>query len=387
MIDNQQIANIIEGDTYIYLNKLAVSVNTRYRHYSFSEIKNGNTLKESLEKIYYKNSYKLSDEVIISEAIYIDNKLNKDGQFKNLDYIKNLKKYNPFINENVFIDLYYVDVNNKQSILNFINKYGLLGSDYKFKSDYYIKNFANPKTLFSGNYMIKPIIEDYSVIKENIKIFKATVNLWHGLKVDNINEKHLNGLLDYLTRDIEENFNYFEEVPANKNVIAKTMIQSVYDEALKPISPILRPSEDGYKAGYTSSTLLGVIYFQLYKIILNQKQLYKCKYCGKLNSPNTKNRSDEYCKPQEGIEGHSKCNNDYNNMIKKYRPIILNNKLDSDSIKELSKNIEWTDYEGNTRRGRPFKEVLQWLKNYTARSEKNKKMLEEYKDDHPNIFK
>lgn len=375
------------NQNYKELNILKVSVNVKYFILDFNKIENGQELKKKIEFKYYDRNFNLSDRILISEAIFFENKLFPEGRFEDLNYIGGLKNYNPFTDQEIFTDLYYINTENEESILNFVNKYGLLGSDHKYKNNFYKDNFANPKTYITGQYRIKPVIEDLSTIKKEIETFKAAVDFWRVLNKEDINSEKL---MDFWNKNKPKDFEDFLskkhlESKSNRKLISKFLLQDIYDRALKNINPILRPDADGYQEGFTSSTLFSVIYFQLYRMILNKSGTFTCDYCGKLNTYKANAKNDRFCNKSD-YEEHSKCTNDYNNMKNKFLRKVLKEKMNLKKIKEVAKNISWKDFHGNERQGRELKEVLSWLKKYSPRSESKKAALSDYKKENKELF-
>ena len=384
---NNAVKIATSDKNYKELNIVKVSVNRKYFILNFNKIENGQQLKKKIERKYYDRNFNLSNKILISEAVLSENKFFPEGRFKDLNYISGLKNYNPFTDQEIFTDLYYIDTENKESILNFVNKYGLLESDYRYKNNFYKDNFANPKTLFNGNYRIEPVVEDLPTLKKEIETFKEAVNFWRVLNNENIKSKKIIELYRKYTNLKLEFFkdNFHKIKDKKKKPLSKFLLQDIYDRALKNINPILRPSSDGYSEGFTSSTLFSVIYFQLYKMILNKSGSFTCDYCGKLNTYKANAKNDRFCN-KGNYQGHSECNNKYNYMKNKALKKIINNKMNLKEIKKVAKNINWTDFYNNNRKGRELKEVFNWLKNYAPRSKKKKQIFDEYKNNNKKLF-
>lgn len=384
------INSIIEDTNYIELNQLKVSVNKEFFILDFKKNENGK-LKEKIKLKYYDSQYNLSDKILISEAIFKDGELITEGRFDDVFYIKKLKNYNPFINENIFTDTYYIDLEDDNSILNFVNNYGLIGSDYKYKSNLYKEQFVMPKTLFTGQYRIKPVIEDLQSFKSSIRNFKAAVNLWNEINKNNINYETIYHLWneyiadEYFKKiDVKQYFKKLAKKSINKTTEFLTFC--IFDNQLKEISPILRPAaNNNYKAGYTSSTILSVIFFQLYKMILNNENTYKCDYCKRLNTYTSYSKNDRFCTKDNNFI-HSICNNKYNYMKNKTINKIIENNMTFNQIEKIAKNINWTNYEGSKKKGRELKEVLIWINEYNPKSNIKIKAFEEYKRTNKNVF-
>ena len=71
---------------------------------------------------------------------------------------------------------------NKESIINFVNKYGLLDTDYRHKRKEYIAHLEHPLSQIYQYFYITPLIEDFRLFYYNIVKIKFLFKLWKNFK-------------------------------------------------------------------------------------------------------------------------------------------------------------------------------------------------------------
>jgi len=386
---NNNLKDILEnsmGKYYRASNKLTVYRLPPYKILNFPDLQNGDKLKNEIEDYYYQKDFKLSDKIIMNKKRYENKALFNDDLHSGmtLEDIKSTKKYEAFSNLQIIPDLYHLNAKEEESVLSFVNKYGLLEADYKYKNYY-----KRTKVLGTSNYSIFPVFEDYNILIKNIELLQNLIQLWIDIKNNAIN-KNNNNLLQIWNIEFGHvpRSSPFHLKNAEENeikIVAKEFLKSFCNEGLQTASPILKANNE-FEVNYTSTNLLGVLYVQLYKIILNQRNSYTCDYCGKLNFYNTKGNSNKFCQPSDKT-GHSDCNNNYNNMRRLARYKIIKNKYNFKQIKKYAKTIKWTDFKGEDKKGRELKEILEWIYDYDPRPGKWENALKEYKKNKPETFK
>src|SRR6056297_2878698 len=138
---NNNLKDILEnsmGKYYRASNKLTVYRLPPYKILNFPDLQNGNKLKNEIEDYYYQQDFKLSDKIIMNKKRYENKALFNDDFHSGmtLEDIKSTKKYEAFSNLQIIPDLYHLNAKEEESVLSFVNKYGLLEADYKYKNYY-----------------------------------------------------------------------------------------------------------------------------------------------------------------------------------------------------------------------------------------------------------
>ncbi|UOQ44582.1 hypothetical protein MUN89_00960 [Halobacillus salinarum] len=233
---------------------------------------------------------------------------------------------NPFSEENLLEDLANVNIKDEQTILDFCNKYGLFG----FNID-----TGGPKSLTSPPEEVE--------IKE-----KAFVNLYEELE----GFKNHTRVLQELIR------NFFIEIPkVQKEVRGKEDFKKINElnelrrgssrllnRGLKLVSPGLNFDNGKLLPSFTSTTMLGAAFYQLYEAITQEKQFRRCLHCNSLFIPRTPNA--KFCPPLH-FGKHSSCQNSYNQMKSRARKAV---KEKGRTVEDVAQSI-----------GRPAKEVRGWF--------------------------
>src|SRR6056297_857794 len=245
------------------VDHIEVDVQPSYGILDFSRFKKLNFIKENLQNNFYNENFRLSNKVIISQRIISDDvsDINTDSGY---DPILNYR-YNPGE-----VDLFKEVINIKltpSSILNFVNKFGLLESDYIYKKQSYrnyMQNGSNMITVFSHN-IITPLVEDYDVFINNVKKIKSLYALWLDFKADKLKIEELK---QYIISLAPENIKDIEKINSDNykdlffNLFRIELNINLHKLYITP--HLIAGAENSFLPGYTYSNLFNLVYIQFY---------------------------------------------------------------------------------------------------------------------------
>lgn len=229
------------------------------------------------------------------------------------------KSYNPLQADNLIEAIIKIDTDNIESILEFCNQYGLLTAGGIIEKCGFGKREKLSEFIFEAN-MFKKCVEVYWNIQNNI------------FEKDDLFLNMERGLVKTDTGD-------------SVSFLAFTVSWRLQGLCLE----IERSPDGGYIPRHSCDNLITAAYYQLFKILTENKQFKKCKNCGSLFVPR---RSNDYCPPQPGER--SSCENRYNQMVFWSRKKILSGEK---TLEEVAKMKE-----------RPIEEVRGWIKDYKPNS-------------------
>jgi hypothetical protein len=266
--------------------------------------------------------------------------------------------YNPFIDPEIVWTAYKVNPSSEKSIIAFCNKYGLFRPNDLFDQDapYFLSVDSFSKKII-GIQMIVDLHEN--IIKKDERAL-----LWakeYFIKVAQEKKDQDLHRLDELIvkakdisaynsvnqiRELEERINsYFEQAKSLSAVkIAREFLIREINEQVKFVYPVMRIGENGFLPGYTSKSLLAVIYHHIYNMVEKGQFGARCDYCGSPFTP--RKTGSKFCPPGKA-NGSSKCKNNYNQMKLKARAAIYSGEKTIDEVCSERKRL--------------YQEVLSWL--------------------------
>jgi len=376
IVNKRKKNNIINKDKFenykpMIKRFLNLSENYYPNDYKHPYFKNLEIVEELFSEKKYKYS-KIVDELINQfpnkkemildiDNLYIKNKDNINNNNKSLNY------FNPFNINDFYLKIANIDYLNYDSLLNFSNKYGIFGDNREY-IPLRMSNINHKHNIGNEINLIKYMRE--------IKKLKYCIILWKeisDLEKENIpcrgrNEK----FKKRVKKDYNNNYVYFDHYlltyryPSFDDLLfelspfnlAKFTLKSLINDKLLLVKPILQfGKEMSLLPAYSTNSLLGVAYTQLYEGIIENNNLGKCKYCGDYFTQ--KDPSNKYCPEPKTASGRSKHENRYNQMKYSWKKKIKNGKV---TIKEASKKIGWHDSNGNKKMGRRISEIKSWFK-------------------------
>lgn len=229
-----------------------------------------------------------------------------------------LKLYFPSETRSIFSHL--LKVNDENTLLWFVHKYGLLG--VRSRTKYKIDSIPGPCT-------ISPLAEDISSIYEARQEVKRFLDHWQQLKAG----KPIEYVRDWI-RVSDTEFEY-QPIRLTKDWIGKRLASPEYVEMVKKaddialtklylalwaskniggVRPIanLTPAGD-VVSGFTYLSLHDAIWHQIYQLISENDTLKECPHCHHLH-----NGRRRFCPPPPGYK-RSPCENAYNQKQKRIR--------------------------------------------------------------------
>lgn len=234
---------------------------------------------------------------------------------------------NPFSEENLLEDIANIDIIDNQSILLFCNRYGLYGQSI---IEYQLPPFTtSPLNVEVKEEVPVNISESYDYFLENTYLIQLILKMVYDE-----------------TPQLEKKF---METNDSKTLEELKMVRRAFtrlvNRGLRLVSPCINYGENGESLpSYTSVSLLGAAYYQLYETITEGKKFRRCLQCGSLFIP--RSSIGKYCPPLK-FGKHSSCENRYNQMKRRARI----------SVREKGKKIE--DVAKSI--GRPVNEVRGWF--------------------------
>ncbi|MGV3465548.1 MAG: hypothetical protein ACO1OT_09680 [Heyndrickxia sp.] len=326
---------------------------------------------------YAITEYK-GEKYIVSESLMpFDKDYAEDVQWD----FENAKQYNPFEEPDLLVDVSKIRVDDEQSILEFCNKYGILGGDpedttkeemnmllatikinnftlYE-KLNYFVDQIKRIQRVIELNYLINP--ENKGELKEWFKkrdeiVINSLKNLIYRYEEMGDKEKvgsYKESLSKHLLRTEKIKNSHSEAIMEAKELMVRTMNINLIN-----VSPVIRLNENGqFVEGVTSYTLLGVIYHQLYKVITKGHSFDRCIHCGSLFPP--RKSKTKFCPPDKYSE-HSRCANAYNAMVRRVREWYFKEGLTVDEIQEKITEP----------RKRTLEEIQNWIDSYQGKMRK-----------------
>ncbi|MGX1402382.1 hypothetical protein AB7M70_011855 [Bradyrhizobium japonicum] len=253
--------------------------------------------------------------------------------------------YNPFQTFDIehFINtLMSIDLKDKQSVLNFYNTYGPIGTDGTVNSSSIRETRAHIYTKYE---LLDFFEREITTLKHCIQLFEA---------IQNNDEKFLNQFRFVPTYNGDTG--KYETTP---NVeLAKRYIINAINANSDLMNPVVFLSPEGeLMKGTSASCLLGVFYLRLYELVTENPKIKKCHYCGDYFIPRKSNAN--FCPPPEANE-RSKCANRYDAMV---RRIAEWHYKDGLSVEEIQKKL-------TKPKSRSLKEINHILGNYTGKLKK-----------------
>jgi hypothetical protein len=245
-------------------------------------------------------------------------------------YKDEIRIYNPFEEREQLISaVANLNLGKEESILDFCNTYGVLNPNN------IIENEEDVALLAGIN--LNGHTEDLNYFIREIRLLQMCIRLYEAIKKKDIK------WLEFFIKDGTKDELILE---------AKKRLRYLINSRIHLVSPSLRigPNEE-FIPGETSYSLLGVIYYHLYQIIANGYELKSCEYCGDRFSPRKTNA--RFCLSKEA-NGHSKCSNRYDAMVRRIRNWHFKDGL---SVEEIQKKI-------NKPRKRTLSEIEEIIESY-----------------------
>ncbi|MEM5008356.1 hypothetical protein ABEP42_26610 [Priestia megaterium] len=230
---------------------------------------------------------------------------------------------NPFKEENLLDDVAKLNVREIESLLEFCNKYGLMGEK--------INNISIEKSGVDtlGRRILANAKESLSYFVKETLIIQGLITTYHDI-IQPLNDYYKDTNDTSIEKTIDE-----MELKLKQGINSK----------LGLVRPAINLEAKGkYLPGYTTSTLLGAIYYQFYEVVTSGKQFKECVNCGSLFIPRKSNA--KFCPPFTSGE-HSSCQNSYNQMKSRAKKSVRTGKK---TIEEVANSL-----------GRPLAEVRGWF--------------------------
>jgi hypothetical protein len=275
-----------------------------YEDYS---IVTGEEIIEAINKGPFQNRYNENPEFHNKQLDEINPFQNKEEKFicfmpgliNNYDY----KTYAPMKKKDLFLKFASLYNKSDKEIIKFVNKYGLLDSN-----SYYNVLIPYTKNRFQMWY-------PYNKFKKEIKIAYELLLIYEELKKPKIDFNNLRKLLKTIKiTDLEYHFlymqnRYYEDVkkkrPTNEEILKiylrhiEFTIQEKVTNHIAPSFGKINYDPDNYNKHWNIDNLwnydnlLAAMYMQFYLVIIENKTIGWCNYCGQ---PFVKEKSDkEYC--------------------------------------------------------------------------------------------
>ncbi|RXZ00952.1 hypothetical protein [Fictibacillus sp. S7] len=245
-------------------------------------------------------------------------------EFKHM--FKNPTYYNPFDDDDLLPELANLNFYDQDETLEFCNKYGLYGQSVLNNQ---LHLTADPLKLEVKEEVLINLLESYEEFKRNTAIIQMIIDEY-------FNEVPLKEKLYEQTND--------ESLLQEIKVLKRKNIRLV-NRGLRFVSPSINlGQEEEPLPSFSSTSLLGAVFYQIREAMTQGKQFRKCMNCGSLFVPRKPN--GRFCPPLN-YGSHSSCQNSYNQMKSRARKAV-NSK--GRSIEEVAESI-----------GRPISEVKNWF--------------------------
>lgn len=263
----------------------------------------------------------------------------------------------PFDVKKLIFDVLKININDKKSILEFCDKYGVLG---EVRTKHGVG--SSIPVLSTINLNMCGTYESLDYFIENVKKIQECFNLY--IIIDTKNKPELtkwwvnmiDEALEYIEIDLKKaiknkhqafiEFNQeakTEHIKLKENIPSlDTIIESATRELLDEMNNKLTytflnlrvDSNGNFIEGIATSTLIGAIYYQLYNHIIKGDDFKVCKYCGSYFIPR---KIDTLFCPSEEPNKHGECQNRYNAMVRRIREWHFKQGL---SIEEIQGKIK-----------------------------------------------
>lgn len=273
--------------------------------------------------------------------------------------------------ENLIFEAVKIDLEDEKSIIDFCNKYGVLGelrqkytfqdleltwvnqSGWKESLEFFKNEIYELKKCFNFHIVIEA--EDGDWVKELWGRYLDNEALYYEAALQEC-ESTEDRYIDFLERTIKE----IRQSKVNAKVEdiktdAKGILVATLNRKLPNVFFSLQMTTEGRLIeGVSTFTLAGALYYQLYQHIVKGNEFKVCKYCGDYYVPR---KSDtEFCPAEESNE-HSKCANAYNAMVRRAREWHFKKGI---SVHEIQKKIK--------RPGRrELNEIQTWIESYKGK--------------------
>jgi hypothetical protein len=329
--------------------------------------------QEELYRTQWKvlSPYRISEGDIISNN-WIDLFMNEQQGNIDFDLIREsiTEEYNPFKVEYLFEKFARIDTANHDEILAFVNEYGLLGFDIEHKriveANISRSMQENPFSNLVVDESLQRFIEEVHAMKETLQAIK------------DIEEENMEGIRARRLKIWEKGNEAFRDIGIEKGAfnvqehsvekflrkldrdkakkveleIAKNNLSNRINGHIGYITPNLYIGQDGsYLAGYTSISLLSVMYFQVFLKLTDPKKqkIEECLQCGDLFVQ--RKAGVKFC-PSDN-DKRSTCENRWSRNKTRAREAFFTGQK---KIEEIS---EWLN--------RPEEEIRSWIDNYEGK--------------------
>lgn len=273
-------------------------------------------------------------------------------------------EFNPFDNGDLFLEALKINTENETNILNFCNRYGLLGEIRSKRGNRggggYLINHNDTGYMESLEYFTKQIKE----FKRLFHLYLITKNKDKKDLLQYWNDINLEALKDAETKEYEELLKQINESiknpPPTEEILDNALANLISDvnDNLTEVFLSLRIKGNikqfDFIEGMTSSTLKGVLYYQLYNHLVKGNDFKKCKYCGDYFQPR---KTDARFCPSDLPNEHGKCQNRYNAMVRRAREWHFKQGLSPEEIHEKIKKPT----------SRNLIEIQHWLNTYKGK--------------------
>lgn len=192
-----------------------------------------------------------------------------------------------------------INVNDAESVLNFYNNYGPLGSDKIETKSEELFNETNKKVGFHAN----TICEEWDFFFKEIKLLQNLIQIYEAVKNND--------------EDFLRNFKSKSLSTLSKEKLFTTAKKTIVD-CINEHSHLINSTVELVNGDFikltTSTCLLGVFYIRLQELVTENTKIDKCKYCGDYFKP--RKAKSNFCPPPEANE-KSKCLSRYEAMTRR----------------------------------------------------------------------
>jgi hypothetical protein len=334
------VINEIDGEKYILYSKLSPDQDWYNCSYLFfDDFRNENITKPDNANIYFNN--------------------NNDvwQYYPEENELASWKLYNPFQEKTLPYKLANIDIRNQRKIIEFCNKYGLLGEAF-----YRTREEWKKKPVSRVGYFC----ESLEYFQNEVICMRACLKVWYYIlnheekTADLIETLHpdayqdLYDSLNILFREIHK-FNpllgeefvdgHYKKNSFKEENSVKLILLLYINQKLSTVCPQIEVIENSICAPSVGGfTVLGAAYYHLYKKITENGPIRKCLYCGRFFYPSKK--TSKFCPKDYKWEKRSDCQNRYNVMKFRAKKKIAAGKVSKEEVaKELGRSIseinEW----------------------------------------------
>lgn len=322
--------------------------------YSYNRERRMNMLNETNISVYAPYEIIENDGEKYIVATSCRDKFNKRAYKKGdvsilLDCVnRHSHRISPFEVENLFLEAYKINLEDEQSILNFCNRFGVMGE--LSQKNTFNDEFMDFMDLWGPFESLEFFKKEISEFQECLDLYNMTEiqdedklgKLWRAalqkdieqmkqgllkMKNDNALNQHIEAYyiaLKTFDREKTRIENDIKYLPAKDEILKeiKTRLVEKMNERMPNVFYNLQVSPNGeFVQGITSFNLLGSVYYQLYQNVIKGSKFKECEYCGNIFGP-LKKSDMRFC-PNDSDEPvqtkHSKCENRYSAMVKRVR--------------------------------------------------------------------